>query len=145
MKNLFIRLILIVAVFVCVYAQVPQSDSLSKYQSQSCCPQGYNMASGIYCVKCNASKHWDAISQRCVSCDAGHTWDNVTHECSCCQLPRTIVGGNCVCPAPKTQWDNAAMTCSCPANTFGDNCVPCPAPRQWNYQSNKCFCPAPTT
>ena len=95
----------------CVLSQVPQSDSLSKFQGQTYCPAGYNLAAGIYCVKCNEPKHWDPINQRCATCIPGHAWDNVNHECSCCNLPRQVIGNNCACPPPKTVWNYAGQTC----------------------------------
>lgn len=93
-------LITVLLAFVC--SQLPQNDGFSKFQQQSCCPAGYNSAAGIYCVKCNAPKHWDPVNQRCVTCEPGHAWDNVTHECSCCNLPRVVIGNDCSCPPPKT-------------------------------------------
>lgn len=145
MSSSILKCAAVLLILATVFAQVPQNDGLGNYQQQTCCPKGYNVANGIYCVKCNSPKHWDALSQRCVTCEPGHTWDNVTHECSCCESPRKIIGADCVCPAPKTVWSETAKTCSCPANSFGDNCIPCPPPRQWNYQNNTCFCPPPTT
>jgi hypothetical protein len=83
MAYLIVKVALAALLFSAVLSQVLPNDGLGKYQQQSCCPQGYNVA-GAYCVKCNAPKHWDAVSQRCVACEPGHTWDNNTHECTCC-------------------------------------------------------------
>lgn len=84
MASSILKLAVIGFFFVFAMTQVPQNDGLGNYQQQSCCPQGYNVANGIYCVKCAAPKYWNPIVQRCVTCEPGHTWDNVTHECSCC-------------------------------------------------------------
>lgn len=144
MAYLIVKVALIALAFASAFSQGLPNDGYGNYTGQTCCPEGYNVA-GIYCVKCNAPKHWDAASQRCVSCQAGHAWDAALHQCSCCDLPRQIIGADCVCPPPKTQWNNSTKTCSCPPNTYGDQCQPCPAPRQWNYQTNTCDCPPPTT
>ncbi len=102
MNSFSIKFALLALICATVLTQVPQNDGLGNYQQQSCCPQGYNSANGVYCVKCASPKYWNPILQRCVTCDAGHAWDNVTHECSCCEAPRQVIGGSCVCPPPKT-------------------------------------------
>lgn len=68
MSNHLYKIAFFTLIFAVVLTQVPQNDGLGKYQQQTCCPPGYNVAQGIYCVKCNAPKHWDALSQRCVTC-----------------------------------------------------------------------------
>ncbi len=92
MAYLTTKATLLVILIVGVFSQIPSSDTFSKYQQQSCCPTGYNSA-GVFCVKCNEPKHWDAVSQKCVTCEPGHSWDNVTQTCSCCELPRSIING----------------------------------------------------
>lgn len=143
MSTLLFKSILIALILVSAMTQLP-NDGFGNYQQQNCCPQGYNVAQGVYCVKCNAPKFWNPIMQRCVTCDPGHTWDPVAHECTCCEAPRRQIGNDCLCPPPKTQWNDLSKTCSCPLNTFGENCIPCPPPRQWNPSTNSCDCPPPT-
>lgn len=58
----------LVGLLIAITMTQPPNDGLGNYQQQSCCPQGYNIANGVYCVKCNAPKHWDPIAQRCVTC-----------------------------------------------------------------------------
>lgn len=99
------------------FDQLPQ-DNLGTYQSQSCCPPGFNVA-GEYCVRCAEPSHWNPYTQKCVTCAPNEPWNNLTHTCDCCPPPRIIQAGICQCPLPKTQWDPNSKTCSCPPNTFG--------------------------
>ena len=62
MSNHIVKLALIAILTTLVLSQVPQSDTLSQFSAQTCCPAGYNVAAGIYCVKCNQPKHWDALA-----------------------------------------------------------------------------------
>ncbi len=67
MSSLLLKAAILALVFAFAISQTPSNDSSANYLSQQCCPKGYNSA-GVYCVKCNEPKHWDALNQRCVTC-----------------------------------------------------------------------------
>jgi hypothetical protein len=62
MASQLLKIAITTFLLVAVLAQIPQNDGTGKYHKQSCCPEGYNVARGIYCVRCNAPKYWDALN-----------------------------------------------------------------------------------
>ena len=82
------------------FDQLPQ-DTFGEYQTQSCCPPGFNVA-GEYCVRCAEPAYWNPFTQKCVTCDPNEPWNPTTHMCECCPAPRTVQAGKCACPFPKT-------------------------------------------
>ncbi len=99
--------------------------------------QHWENGRGCVSNNCTDGQKWNYLTGKCVNieknestCPAGMCGEKCDVPCitgGSCAYPRTTIGGMCVCPSPKTDWDEENNKCLCPRGTYekGNECVGC--------------------